>query len=50
MRLGWPIAIPGIAALTAAVLLAMGRVPICEWNHVKPWHGVTVSSANSRST
>ncbi len=50
MRLGWPIAIPGIAALTAAVLLAMGRVPIWKWNHVKPLHGVTVSSENSHST
>lgn len=37
-----------IIALTAAWLLYVGRVPICECGYVKLWHGETMSSESSQ--
>ena len=42
------VVISGILLMFIAVLLAMGRTPICECGYVKLWHGIVYSAENSQ--
>jgi len=44
----WLFVIPGIALLAGAVLLWMGRVPICTCGHVALWYGGVNTAENSQ--